>query len=79
MGISKSHGYGSLADEMKKAKMGKPLSEKFERLEEDYRKKNKPSFDETFEAAKQKAREYNEQNKNAPKINRERKDHGEVL
>jgi hypothetical protein len=76
MEISKNNGYGSLADEMKKAKLAKPLSEKFNRLEEDIRKKNRPSI---LEAVTQKAKEQDAQNIDAPKANRERKNHGAEL
>ncbi len=73
--ISRSHGYIKSADEMKKAMLSKPMSEIFHALEKEYQDKNKPSIVE----AMQKSQEYNEQNKNAPKINRERKDRDEVL
>lgn len=74
--ISKNHGYSALADEMKKAKMSKPISEIFNRLEEDYRKINRPSFDETFEAAKLKSQEQNKQNNNAHNISQGHKNRG---
>jgi hypothetical protein len=69
----------ALADEMKKIKMSKPLSEIFNRAEEDYRKKNKPSFDGTFESAKQKVKEQDEQNSYAPNISQGHKNHGAEL
>jgi hypothetical protein len=75
MDISRNYGYNKQADEMKKATMGKPVSEIFYGLEKEYHDKNKPSI---LEAATQKAREHNEQNNNAPKINRERKNYDDV-
>jgi hypothetical protein len=79
MDISKKYGYEKLADEMKKAKMGKPISEKFNKLEEEYRIKNKPSFDEILQSAALKSKEQDERNRNAPKINQGRKSYGEEL
>ncbi len=73
--FSKSYGYNKTADEMKKAMLNKSMSETFHKQEKEYHDKNKPSIIETM----QKAQEYNEQNKNAPKINQERKDRDEVL
>jgi len=73
---SKNYGYNKLAEEMKKATLGKPMSKIFYGLEKEYINRNKPSF---LDAAIQKAREHNEQNNNAPNINRVRKGHGEVL
>jgi hypothetical protein len=73
--ISRSHGYNKQAEEMKKATLGKPMSEIFHGLEKEYQDRNKPSI---LEAASEKARTHDEQNNNAPSINRERKKHGEA-
>ena len=73
---SRSHGYNKLADEMKKATLGKPMSEIFRGLEKEYQDKNKPSI---IEAVTQKTREPNEQNNNAPDRSQGRKNYGVEL
>jgi len=70
---SRSYGYNKLADEMKKAKLDKPLSEKYHKLEEEHRIKNMPTINEKLQAAIQKSKEQDERNKNAPKQNQSRK------
>ena len=77
--VSKSHGYNKLAEEMNKATMTKPMSEKYHRLEKEYLDKNKPSFDEVMQAAALEAKAHNERNNSARSISRERKNRGEVL
>jgi hypothetical protein len=77
--VSKGHGYNKLAGKMNKAMMGKPISEKYHRLEKEYHDKNKPSFDEVMQAATLEAKEHNERNNSARSIGRERKNRGEVL
>jgi hypothetical protein len=77
--ISKFHGYDKLAEEMSKAKFSKPMLEKFNRLEEEYQKKNRPPIKEVLQAARLKANEYNETNNIISKINQEHKSRGESL
>jgi len=62
----KRFGFDKLADDMRFAKLEKPIEEKFHVFEQEYQKKNKPSLNNIFTEAKQKAQEHNEQNRNAP-------------
>jgi len=71
----KRFGFDKLADDMRFAKLDTSIAEKFYNLEQESLNKNKPSINDIFAEAKQKAKEHNEQNKNAPAKQQGRKSH----
>ena len=51
---------------MRFATIPKPMVEKYDKLEQEYQQKNKPSINDIFADAKQRAKEHDEQRRSVP-------------